>query len=239
MEERSFNKALDIVGKLIVGEEVGQDSYPGLYDDYSNNPEVYDIVCAFMKKLNLSLYEYHNTLYVTAGENNRIFGYSNEELKRALGIRLNRELYLCYFIMYTLITRFYNDSGSYNYTEYIKITDVVEAVDHSLQSVMGSLDVLVNDEVEEASFKAIALTWADLPAAGREETVRAVKTTKTGFVKLILNFFVAQGLLSETRDRYYPRNRFRALAESYYRDNKGRLFEIMNAGKGEEQDAAH
>lgn len=238
MEERNFNKALDIVGKLIVGEEVGQDSYPGLYNDYTNNPEVYDIVCAFMKKLNLSMYEYHNTLYVTAGENNRIFGYSNEELKKALGIRLNRELYLCYFIMYILITRFYNDSGSYNYTEYIKITDVIEAVEKSLSKVMSSISVLVNDETEEASFRAIALTWADLPVAGREEVVRAVKTTKAGFVKLILNFCVSQGLLSEVKDRYYPRNRFKALAESYYRDNKGRLFEIMNE-KVESKDAPY
>ncbi|MBQ9764786.1 MAG: hypothetical protein IJW18_01150 [Lachnospiraceae bacterium] len=238
MEERSFNKALDIVGKLIVGEEVGQDAYPGLYNDYSNNPEVYDIVCSFMKKLNLSLYEYRNTLYVTAGENNRIFGYSNEELKKALGIRLNRELYLCYFIMYILITRFYNDSGSYNYTEYIKITDVIEAVEKALSGVMSTISVLVNDETEEASFKAIALTWADLPVAGREEMVRAVKTTKAGFIKLILNFFVSQGLLSEVKDRYYPRNRFKALAESYFRDNKGRLFEIMNE-KVESKDAPY
>ena len=234
MDERSLDKALEIAGKLIQGEEVGQNSYPGLYDDYSNNPEVYDIVWALLKKLNLSMYEYQNTLYVTAGESNRVFGYSNEELKRALGIRLNRELYLCYFIMYIMITKFYNDSGSYNYTEYIKISDVVESVDTALSGIIRSLGVLVNNESEEASFKAIALTWADLPVAGREETIRAVKTTKAGFVKLVLNFMVSQGLLSEAQERYYPRNRFKALAESYFRDNKGRLFEIMNQKTEEE-----
>ena len=234
MDERSLDKALEIAGKLIQGEEVGQNSYPGLYDDYSNNPEVYDIVQALLKKLNLSMYEYQNTLYVTAGENNRVFGYSNEELKRALGIRLNRELYLCYFIMYIMITKFYNDSGSYNYTEYIKISDVVESVDTALSGIIRSLGILVNNESEEASFKAIALTWADLPVAGREETIRAVKTTKAGFVKLVINFMVSQGLLSEAQERYYPRNRFKALAESYFRDNKGRLFEIMNQKTEEE-----
>lgn len=234
MDERSLDKALEIAGKLIQGEEVGQNSYPGLYEDYSSNPEVYDIVQALLKKLNLSMYEYQNTLYVTAGENNRVFGYSNEELKRALGIRLNRELYLCYFIMYIMITKFYNDSGSYNYTEYIKISDVVESVDVALSGIIRSLGVLVNNEFEEASFKAIALTWADLPVAGREETIRAVKTTKAGFVKLVINFMVSQGLLSEAQERYYPRNRFKALAENYFRDNKGRLFEIMSQKTEEE-----
>lgn len=234
MDERSLDKALEIAGKLIQGEEVGQNSYPGLYEDYSSNPEVYDIVQALLKKLNLSMYEYQNTLYVTAGENNRVFGYSNEELKRALGIRLNRELYLCYFIMYIMITKFYNDSGSYNYTEYIKISDVVESVDVALSGIIRSLGVLVNNESEEASFKAIALTWADLPVAGREETIRAVKTTKAGFVKLVINFMVSQGLLSEAQERYYPRNRFKALAENYFRDNKGRLFEIMSQKTEEE-----
>lgn len=234
MDERSLDKALEIAGRLIQGEEVGQNSYPGLYEDYSSNPEVYDIVQALLKKLNLSMYEYQNTLYVTAGENNRVFGYSNEELKRALGIRLNRELYLCYFIMYIMITKFYNDSGSYNYTEYIKISDVVESVDVALSGIIRSLGVLVNNESEEASFKAIALTWADLPAAGREETIRAVKTTKAGFVKLVINFMVSQGLLSEAQERYYLRNRFKALAENYFRDNKGRLFEIMSQKTEEE-----
>ena len=70
MENRNLEKALDIVSKLITGEELterGDNS--SLYQEYNNNAEIYDIVHMSLKKLNLSIYEYNNGLYVSAGEN--------------------------------------------------------------------------------------------------------------------------------------------------------------------------
>ena len=102
MESKNLDKALLIYSKLISGEEVSKrDSENGqLYEEYYSNAEVYDIVGSIFKKLNLCLYEYNDSLYVTAGEGNRVFGYTNDDVKRILGLRLNKELYLCYFIMY-------------------------------------------------------------------------------------------------------------------------------------------
>ena len=65
MENRNLEKALDIVSKLITGEELterGDNS--SLYQEYNNNAEIYDIVHMSLKKLNLSIYEYNNGLYV-------------------------------------------------------------------------------------------------------------------------------------------------------------------------------
>ena len=100
MENRNLEKALDIVSKLITGEELterGDNS--SLYQEYNNNAEIYDIVHMSLKKLNLSIYEYNNGLYVSAGENNRVFGYTNEELRKELGIKVNKDLYMAYFVM--------------------------------------------------------------------------------------------------------------------------------------------
>ena len=55
MENRNLEKALDIVSKLITGEELterGDNS--SLYQEYNNNAEIYDIVHMSLKKLNLS-----------------------------------------------------------------------------------------------------------------------------------------------------------------------------------------
>ena len=57
-----------------------------------------------LKKMNLDIYEYKNSLYVSAGQNNPVFGYTNEELRKELGVKLNRELYLAYFVIYNTIT---------------------------------------------------------------------------------------------------------------------------------------
>ena len=51
MENRNLEKALDIVSKLITGEELterGDNS--SLYQEYNNNAEIYDIVHMSLKK---------------------------------------------------------------------------------------------------------------------------------------------------------------------------------------------
>ena len=56
----------------------------------------------------------------------RCFGYTNEELRNKLGLRVNRELYLVYFIIYNIITEFYTDSASTTYAEFVRVEDIVK-----------------------------------------------------------------------------------------------------------------
>ena len=113
MDHGNLDKAMEIFTLLIVGEEVSSAQHVDLYEAYQNNSEVYDILMSILKKSNLSLYEFGSSLYVTAGDGNRVFGFTNDELKRAIGLRLNRELYLAYFIIYNIILLFYQDSGTF------------------------------------------------------------------------------------------------------------------------------
>ena len=110
MEQRNLEKALDVYAALITGQEISR-SNPDtrdLYEEFYANAAVYDIVTKMMKKLNLNLYEYQDAVYLTAGEGNRVFGYTNDDMKRLLGLRLNRELYMVYFIRKGLL---HYDSG--------------------------------------------------------------------------------------------------------------------------------
>ena len=231
MEHRNLEKAIDIYARLMMGEEIkeGQGANGKLYEEYTKNAEIYEILDKMMKGLNLHLYEYNNGLYMTAGESNRIFGYSNEELKRLLGLRYNRELYLCYFIMYQMILTFYTDTGSYQFVESTTLEEVLEKTTKSLKNTMAKLDVLVQDEIEENSFKAIALIWDELPMNLTEETngYRASRSCRTGYVKLVLNFFVSQDLFLEMQERYYPTARMKALVQNYFEEYRGRLYEIL------------
>ena len=213
MENRNLNKALDIVSKLITGEEVGRKSNTMLYEEYCNNSEVYDIITETCKALNLNLYEYNDTLFISAGVKNRVFGYSNEELKR-----LN------------IITEFYKDSSSATYLEYIRIEDVIKSVDASLHGIINHDIGVTQDEEEKDSFKALALLWDELPIVSIEDkgSVRAARNSRTGYVKLTFNFLTAQALFVETNEKYYPTDRFKAMAEKYFEENKGRLYEILN-----------
>ena len=188
MEERNLDKAIDIVTRLMNGEEVGKNSSEtvSLYEEYNTNAEVYDIVNRMLNRMNIRLYEYKYSLYITAGENNQVFGFSNADLRKELGLKVNKELYLCYFIIYQIMTCFYTDSSGYSLTEYVKIEDIMEAVDHSLKHIIDNLEILTNNEVEENSFQTLAILWSELPAT--EEMIRAVKNSKAGYIKLVLNF---------------------------------------------------
>lgn len=231
MEERDLDKALEIMAKLLAGEEVGgsQNVNVGLYEEYVSNGGVYDYVNRIAKQFNLSLYEYKNGLYLTAGEKNRVFGYSNEELKKAIGIKLNRELYLCYFIIYHIISVFYKDSAGYTFAEYARVEDIIRSVDESLRSVLKNMEILSLNEVEENSFRQLALLWENLPAATMDETIfRAARNSKAGYVKLVFNFLVSQQLFAEQEERYYPKDRMRALTEEYFEEYQGRLHEIVS-----------
>lgn len=230
MDNRNLNKALEIVSKLITGETVGEKENTLLYEEYSNNAEVYDILSAICSNLCLNLYEYNNTLFLSAGNKNQVFGFSNEELKRVMGLRLNKELFLTYFIMYNMITEFYKDSATSTYLEYLRIEDVIKAVEASFYGIIDHSTGIVMEEAKKDSFKALALLWDELPIVSLEDKngVRAAKNSKSGFVKLTFNFLLEQKLFIESAEKYYPTDRFRAIAENYFEENRGLLYELMN-----------
>jgi hypothetical protein len=245
MDERNLEQAMDIVAKLLDGEEIGRSPSRNiaLYEEYSSNAEVYDLVQAMVKRMNLRLYEYQYGLYLTAGENNQTFGFTNEELKRILGVRLNKEMYLCYFILYQTVLFFYRDSAAPNLNEYIRLEDVIRSVDRSLNPILEDLEVVVEGETQEESFRALSLLWSELPLVTGEESsgVRAAKNSKSGYVKLTFNFLVSQKLLLEEKERYYPKDRLRALIENYFEEYQGRLYELLQkrpADRGEEENHA-
>lgn len=243
METRNLDKALDIVSLLLMGNEVSEKGgSAALYQEYNTNGEVYDIVHMALKKMNINLYEYNNCLYAGAGENNRAFGYSNEELRKELGVRNNKELYLAYFVIYNIIMFFYKSSDAGAYADFVRVEEIIAGVDAAVCGIIDKREGIILDEVEENSFRQIALSWDELPAVSSQETsgMRAARNSKAGFVKLVFNFLVRQELFAEAQERYYPRDRFRALATDYFENYKSRLIEIMreNSNDMEDKDAA-
>lgn len=237
MDNRNLEKALDIVSALLMGENVNAaGSNAMLYEEYSHNSEVYDIIMQIFKKMDIHLYEYNNSLFISAGNNNRVFGYTNEELKKIMGLRLNKELFMVYFIIYNIITEFYKDSANSTYLEYIRIEDVIRSADAALSGLIDHSKGIVMEEAEEESFKALALLWDELPVVSVDDKngTRAAKNSKSGYAKITFNFLVSQNLFTESKERYFPTDRFKGIAENYFEDNRGRLYEIMNSDSGKE-----
>lgn len=240
MDSRNMNKAMDIYAKLMMGEEISRHNKEtaSLYEEYYQNAEVYELLGQLLKRLNLHIYEYKEALYLTPGESNRVFGYTNEELKRMMGLRYNKELYTAYYVMYQILLCFYQDSATYQYREYVRLAEVVKLVSDSLAGLIQNLQVYAMDEIQENSFKTIALCWDNvvLLSGEEEEQLRASRFSQMGFVKLVFNFLISQKLFVELEGRYYPTNRFKALAEQYFEEHRGEIYEILER---RHEDAQH
>ena len=235
MEEKSLQTALDIYAALVTGQTVSatDPETKDLYDAFYGDAAVYDITTALMKKLNLSLYEYNDALYMTAGDGNRVFGYTNEDMKRILGLKLNRELYMTYYVMYNVLLLFYRDSASYQVKEYVKTEEILEQVTSSLATVIKDLAIYSATDIEKEGFRSLALLWDELPVITGEERDRnkASRASRTGYVKLTMNFMIRENLFAAVQDRYYPTDRFKALAENYFEEYKGRLYQVLGGEK--------
>lgn len=163
MEDRSLNKALDIYSALITGQSISlkDKATAELYNEFYSDSEVYDITTKILARQGLSIYEYNESLFVTAGSGNKVFGYTNDELKRILGLRLNVELYLVFFITYHALLYFYKSSDTYQVREYVRVDEVINSVTQDLRSVLG--DAAIAEDHTENSFKSIASLWEGLP----------------------------------------------------------------------------
>lgn len=239
MEMKNLEKAMDIYARLVTGEEISRSgANAGLYEDYYGNAEIYEILGVLLKKLNLHIYEYKESLFLSPGDGNRVFGYTNEEMKRAMGLRYNRELYLAYFIIYEILLSFYSDSASYQFKEYIRLENVVEEVTKSLSVFTKDIAIYDIDEEKEESFRTIALLWDELPASTSEnqEDIKASRASKSSLTKLVFNFLVNENLFLEVSRRYYPTQRFFAIVENYFEEYRGEIYDALSRKK-EDNDA--
>lgn len=227
MENRNLDKAFEIIGKLLTGEEVSAKNNVSCYEAYNSNMEVYEAVQSFLKKMNLKIYEYNYSLFACAGENNRIFGFSNEELKKYIGLRLNKELYLCYYIMYHIAMAVSGENGVVM-NEYVKCSDIINLVDASIPRIINKEYGVVLSDMEENSLKTVALLWDELLTVTDDETGgKASRASKAGYVKLTFNFLISQGMFVVNEDRYYAKDYFYAVSKNYFEEYRGRLLEIL------------
>ncbi len=242
MEEKTLSKAMEIFSILISGEEI-EKNRPGtaeLYQTYYANADVYELVTKMLARLNISIYEYNETLFVTAGEGNKVFGYTNDDLKRILGLRKNRELYLVYFIIYQALLYFYTDSATYQVKEYVRFEELLQVVGQAAERITPETEVFNRTTTEQEGFRSVALLWHELPLMINEDKDRnkASRGSRYGFVKLTMNFLQGEKLFLAAEDRFYPTDRFRAIAEGYFEDGKGRIFQLLDETPGMPEDGA-
>ena len=108
----------------------------------------------------------------------------------------------------------------------------MKAVTGSLLDITQDISVYAMDEIEENSFKSLALLWQELPVVtGEEREMRASRASQMAMTKLVCNFLISQDLFIEVNERYYPTDRLKALTEQYFEEYRGQIYELLERGK--------
>ena len=236
--KETLEQALALFKALLSGEEVSKNKNKELYDQYIYHTDVEEVLQFMMDKLDLGLYRYNEKLYLCPSVENNIFGYTNEELKRKIPrIIRNDELYLCYFIIMTVITMYYKESAMDTPIAYIKFGDLVEAVTGKFESMITIQDIEKISEEKAFNFAEIAKVWQRLPDA-REDFVTGGKNDKISFIRNVCNFLRDEKLviIDEDRNVLFPTDRFKAIIYNYFedRENKNDIFQFVYQLGGEQ-----
>lgn len=109
--EENLDIALEIINTLLQNKEISKADNQLLYQNYVNSVEVGNLTDKIAEKMGFNIYRLNNALNLCVMLDNKVFGYTNEELKRKVKmLNKNEDIYLMYFIILTIITCFYRES---------------------------------------------------------------------------------------------------------------------------------
>ena len=237
--DENLDLALEVVNTLIQNKEISKEKNLTLYQNYVNSSEVGNLTDKIAEKMGFEIYQMDNTLNLCVMLDNKIFGYTNEELKRKVKmLNKNEDIYLMYFIILTIITCFYRESGLSSPRSYLSLSELLETIDIKFKSLVKD-DIEKTSKENEYNFVDIKNVWDRLQDA-REDIVSGGKNDKISFVKLVLNFLEEEKLIyfDEERQIISITTRFKAIVYFYFensKENKNRLLEyVYNLGGDED-----
>ena len=131
--------------------------------------------------------------------------------------------------MYQALLFFYTDSATYQVRDYVKMEELLEHVSMAAEQIVKESETFNRGSGEQEGFRSVALLWHELPLMVNEDKDRnkASRGSRFGYVKLTMNFLQGEKLFLAAEDRFYPTDRFRALAEGYFEDDKGRIWQLL------------
>ena len=236
--EENIDIALEIVNTLVQNKKISKSENEDLYNAYTKMSEVGNLTDKIAEKMGFNIYRFDNTLNLCVMLDNKVFGYTNEELKQRVKLlNKNEDIYLMYFIILTIIVCFYRESGLNSPRSYLNLDELLETINIKIQSLVKE-DIDQISKEKDYNFSDIKKVWERLPD-GREDITSIGKNDKISFVKLILRFMQDEQLIyfDDERQIISITTRFKAIVYYYFensKENKNQLLEYVYRLGGEE-----
>lgn len=181
--------------------------------------------------------------YLTTGLAGSIFTYSNEEMRRQLGVETNKELYLCSFIVLTMLAAFYDSEDSTAPSrESIILSDLQSLVSENLLELASDDYVEAIEDETRVNLKEPAELWLDLPYQKSDVEQHRRSKSQLSYLLKTMDFLQKHGLVRLIRDRQvFPEERLHNLVNHYYNnmDHKNEILELLRSNLNRKEDAGH
>lgn len=223
--EDALVKACKIYFSLVKHGHISSRNWREQIQTYDLETEVRKTVDILARESGTAVMRYEDGLYLFVQSPASVFDFTNEELRAALKLKDNLELYVCYYIMLCIIACFF--SGDYNYVTLgrraISIEDIVRFADEKTDNLLKREDLVSFSEHSEHCFNEVAQYWRKLHALDtRIEAVLMSRNSKIALVRRVIEFLEDKGYLYNERD-YVIRvtSRLISLMRVYYaNDNR-------------------
>lgn len=196
---------------------------------YKEDPAAQEIVSGMIEKeAGIKILTVGDKMYVTPHIDNRVFGYSNEELRIKLGLRndnvsMGIKLYLAYFIILSTLAMFYNsDDLNTKVRQYVPIEELESYITEKLLMLgTGEYGEYLSAQYE-FNFQSVGEYWNSLPAF--DETLtnqRMGRNSRVSFILKVWAFLEEEGLAKVAVDsELHPTDKLDHMVRKYYSHQK-------------------
>lgn len=196
---------------------------------YKEDPTAQEIVSQMIEKqAGIKILHVGDKLYVTPTIDNKVFGYSNEELRVKMGLRndnvaVGLKLYLAHFIILATLSMFYNsDDLNTKVRQYVPIEELEKYVTEKLQMLgTGDYGKYLSAE-HDFNFHSVAEYWLSMPAF--DETLtnqRMGHKSRVSYLLKVWAFLEEEGLAKVAVDsELHPTDKLDHMVRKYYAHQK-------------------
>lgn len=187
------------------------------------------------KEAEVKIFSAKGNIYLTPGLDNRFFGYKNLELLKKMKLNNNTELYLAYFVILVLISKFYNsEDQSLASRQFLPIDELEKSITSYIENIRDR----ENDEIEEIeeelsiNLKSISEVWMDIPSFDDTiKNLRRAKNNRISFLIKIMDFLEEESLIQVLEDytiRPLPKMEYLIIKYYFNNERKEMLLSYLN-----------
>jgi len=238
--EDTFESAMEIYGILQRKGTFRKEDDPVLFREYRNE-EVSEMLLRLEKVNKVRIGRFEDKLEMIPEIDNELHRFTNEELRKQMGLQKNRELYTIQFIWMVLLGKFYGDQyeNTLEPRSFVLIDEVRDYVDECVETFKKQKREKADELTEEyeLSINDIIETWDSLGTITEDtKSIARSKTKDFGFMFKGLRFWVDQKLIFVHEEaEIVLTDRGKMIPELYYHqeDNIHKIQEIMKSIDGD------